>query len=1253
MKNDSFHCRKLSPATAFLAALTAALLWAPALPAQETGEDEDVYVMNIFTVNSEKDHGYRKTQATTSSRIALEVLKIPMNQGIVSEEFLEDTATNNLVDAFNYMSGVSTHQAGVLGRNDGIKIRGFSVGALNTYRDGYAKPYFNNIDGVERIEVVKGAVSSFYGRADPGGLINYLTKKPKFIWQTELSATIGNYDFYKAMVDTQGKLTEGNYFGHRLVASWEDSGDWRDGITWEKKYFLGGVTWQPKGDSSLTIHADYEYSDSYRTGGTRNTMIINHDFLDDYDPNRVWSPDVFNVDDELRYVRGEELDLAGYSVAFKSAEAAGKYSDLTDMLSGTKGYFTAEQMEQVNMSDVIRALPDYAQAGENKTQLKFKANPRAGQEYERLYHPGVDKDLQPNTWPEHQPPALLHGNSDENEEIGWRTMRFWEDYQEWLQGGGGPVGSQPDYPASQTGYYFPGGKREFNANGEGSYDWDESHIASLEFRWEPLENLNLRYGLNYLENNKEQLQQYNSDVRQDGYTLSPGQGYGSSANIHGAAHNAFLNTRLTNQFDITYELELGPTKHSFFLALQWLNDQFRNYNRKTAAWLQERRWLYEEEDGSIGTVDNSLPPPPGYEQNDAPNGQATSEGHKHPGDGVVDIFYDDIPDVKKWARSIGPNDWTQSTDHNEEGYSLTYRSFFLPDEADDYDLMVLGSIRYETRTTRFTKPDDPNPNQDLDQLESGTTPLIGLNYEVYEGVNVYASYGETYQPPNRPNQGYTDPADPQYKRHIETGDIENITGKNYEAGVKVGLLDDKVHGAVSIYHVELDNLVGTDAAKMTQIRNTFDDNVEWRDPVTGEPFYKIDWKDYNNNGSADPDEWIMPAFKDESIYVNSGKETVEGVEFDLILTPMDNYQIVLAYAWTWTNDKEWDDFDKYGDPLDNLGTVRPLPQYYNWQDGYGIYQPDPEDYDHWEIAPNGFFKTSYLFDDEGLYYRLDESGNPIPDIDPHTGEAYQEPALAITYDLVLENSYSDIVKREENLNGSSNVDSLRFKDAEGNLHELGVKSVEQLALIPARDAGDGTVVRLDDMSDGIFAPGSGLPLYRADNTNERRVDAAGFYLVNEAGDMLTKQNGEAIVLGKEDAVLEKAGAMKTQDEIWEMWKNGVRMAKTYDEKNNVPEHKISIWNKYTFVEGMFENLEVGLGFYYESSALPRNHRDVGFRSDPYFVFNGMLGYKILFDNEDELKFTLNVNNLFDEEYEKGNFAIGKPREFRLTAKYKF
>lgn len=136
----------------------------------------DVVELSPFEVSSHRDTGYRATKSTTSTGISLDIAKTPLNIQVVTGTFIEDLNLDNMHQAIRYVSGVQNDE---FNRDaSGVRIRGMQVG--NFYRNGNPRPFNFSTDNVDRIEVVKGPVATFFGQGNPGGIINYITKKPEF-----------------------------------------------------------------------------------------------------------------------------------------------------------------------------------------------------------------------------------------------------------------------------------------------------------------------------------------------------------------------------------------------------------------------------------------------------------------------------------------------------------------------------------------------------------------------------------------------------------------------------------------------------------------------------------------------------------------------------------------------------------------------------------------------------------------------------------------------------------------------------------------------------------------------------------------------------------------------------------------------------------------------------------------------------------------------------------------------------------------
>jgi len=240
-------------------------------PAEPAKPSDGVLQLDPFEVNSDKDYGYRKTNSVTASRIGIPTIDTPLNIQVIGADFLEDIGVDNIQDAFRYTSGVSVDYGNEF--RPSLRLRGFAPDSL--YRDGFLRYYNFDLDGIEQIEVVKGPNAVFFGRTAPGGIINYITKKPQFRNQTDVELTYGDHQYYKALLDTQF-TTDDKKLGVRIIGSKVDANSWLDEKTQKKEYLLANLSWHPF--SKLEIFAGFEHTDNKFRGTGIYGMVHNAAF---------------------------------------------------------------------------------------------------------------------------------------------------------------------------------------------------------------------------------------------------------------------------------------------------------------------------------------------------------------------------------------------------------------------------------------------------------------------------------------------------------------------------------------------------------------------------------------------------------------------------------------------------------------------------------------------------------------------------------------------------------------------------------------------------------------------------------------------------------------------------------------------------------------------------------------------------------------------------------------------------------------
>ncbi|NJP09957.1 MAG: TonB-dependent receptor plug domain-containing protein [Leptolyngbyaceae cyanobacterium RU_5_1] len=132
-----------------------------------------------IVVTGEGQERYRVPNASTATRTDTPIRDVPASIQVVPRQVLEDQKVQTVRDALRNVSGV-TSQGNYGGTGAGsTNIRGFAQDI--NFKDGFRNNDFYSISetaNVEQIEVLKEPASVLYGQAQPGGIVNIVTKKP-------------------------------------------------------------------------------------------------------------------------------------------------------------------------------------------------------------------------------------------------------------------------------------------------------------------------------------------------------------------------------------------------------------------------------------------------------------------------------------------------------------------------------------------------------------------------------------------------------------------------------------------------------------------------------------------------------------------------------------------------------------------------------------------------------------------------------------------------------------------------------------------------------------------------------------------------------------------------------------------------------------------------------------------------------------------------------------------------------------------
>ncbi|WP_138503584.1 TonB-dependent siderophore receptor [Nostoc sp. PA-18-2419] len=224
-----------------------------------------------LVVTGEQD-GYRVPDASTATRTDTPLRDIPASIQVIPRQVLQDQKAVRLQDAVQNVSGV-TQGGNYGGLNAGSYIiRGFRQDG--NFRNGFRDSDFftlSDVANLERVEILKGPASVLFGQAEPGGIINLVTKQPLSEPYYAAEFTAGSYDFYRPTLDISGPLNTDKTLLYRLNVAYQNSGSFRDFVDTERIFIAPSLTW--KIGTKTTLNFDFEYLNN-DTGFDRGLVTV-------------------------------------------------------------------------------------------------------------------------------------------------------------------------------------------------------------------------------------------------------------------------------------------------------------------------------------------------------------------------------------------------------------------------------------------------------------------------------------------------------------------------------------------------------------------------------------------------------------------------------------------------------------------------------------------------------------------------------------------------------------------------------------------------------------------------------------------------------------------------------------------------------------------------------------------------------------------------------------------------------------------
>jgi len=262
-----------------VASLALGLLGNPVLAEEpQTLELDAISVTSDYESATGPVDGYRATRSSSATKTDTAIRDIPQSISVIPVSVLNDLGSISVERALDFAGGVSKQN-----NFGGLTLYEYSVRGFTTsefYKDGFSAnrgyPSTPDVASIERIEVLKGPAASLYGRGDPGGTVNIVTKKPRPEAFATLHTSAGSWDRYRTALDVNTPLDEDGNVLSRVNLAVEDGQSFRDHVDRERVFVAPSFSWQLNPDTTLLVESEF-----VRHRSTFDRGIVA--------PNNVWS----------------------------------------------------------------------------------------------------------------------------------------------------------------------------------------------------------------------------------------------------------------------------------------------------------------------------------------------------------------------------------------------------------------------------------------------------------------------------------------------------------------------------------------------------------------------------------------------------------------------------------------------------------------------------------------------------------------------------------------------------------------------------------------------------------------------------------------------------------------------------------------------------------------------------------------------------------------------------------------------------
>lgn len=265
---------------------------------------------------------YHLEESSVGTRVNTRLIDLPMSVQVFPNQLIEDRAVLEGNELFRNVSGMNQNTYSAM------TFRGFTQREI-LYNGMRGNP-FGSLEGdvnnagfstsqirltnIQRVEVLKGPASSMYGSTEVGGLINYVTKKPKEVLDGEMQVRFGSFNQKFVNGELSGPITD------KLLARgaiyYEDRDSFRNNAGSENSHAVGNLLYRANDNNRFS--AEYEFINQRLPGNRLRGVPVdaNGQFLTNIEWSANEPTDFIKLIARVLQLRGEHNLARGWNADY-------------------------------------------------------------------------------------------------------------------------------------------------------------------------------------------------------------------------------------------------------------------------------------------------------------------------------------------------------------------------------------------------------------------------------------------------------------------------------------------------------------------------------------------------------------------------------------------------------------------------------------------------------------------------------------------------------------------------------------------------------------------------------------------------------------------------------------------------------------------------------------------------------------------------------------------------------------------------